>query len=359
MSSTESVVTSAFDRVVAHWGFDATPGAWSTARLPVGRRASGQELTVTGHLCVGTGPGPVLAVLCGTHGDESYGVEWSRRLIESSRDWTFRGGLLCIPVANVLAFETGTRTTGQGMNTDNTNLNRVFPGNADGALNDQLAAVLTAGVLANCDALIDVHTGGVETVVDYVLVESGSTELDEAGLAMSRAFGSRYLFASEGPAYPGTATGTARALGVPSTVAEFGGSAHTDPEHLSRTVAGVHRVMARVGMCEAAPDGPAEQIMLHRRIIQRVHTGGFFLPSRELADLGATVDEGTVLGRVYHPETFEMLEVITAPYPTTVLLLLRLLPGRINMGEFVAMVADRDSGRLLDPRRATPPGGPA
>jgi hypothetical protein len=156
------------DALASVWGFSTEPGAVSYGRRTVTRRSSGEDLWVTAHLAVGTRPGPILGVLSGSHGDEVYGVDMVRRLLERLRGLDFAGAVMCLPMANALAYETGTRTTGQGLNTDNNNLNRVFPGDRDGALNNQLAAVITESFIAQVSVLLDVHTGGQDTLVDYV-----------------------------------------------------------------------------------------------------------------------------------------------------------------------------------------------
>ncbi len=76
--------------------------------------------------------------------------------------------VVAVPVANPVAFETGTRTTGQGWNTDMNNMNRVFLGAADGWVTQQLAAALSANVLGQLDALIDYHCGA-NTSINYTL----------------------------------------------------------------------------------------------------------------------------------------------------------------------------------------------
>lgn len=328
------------DALASTWGFSTEPGAASHGRRTVTRRSSGEDLWITAHLAVGRRPGPILGILSGTHGDEVYGVDMVRRMLERLRGMDFDGAVMCLPMANALAYETGTRTTGQGINTDNNNLNRVFPGDRDGALNNQLAAEITESFIGHLSALVDVHTGGQDTVVDYVLLERDSSPTGLASRELSLAFGSAYVFESDGPAYPGTASGTARRMGVPTLVPEVGGTVMHDDRYLQGCLDRVQSVMAAMGMCQPAFVRDDPQVMLTRRVLIRAHTGGYFLPFVGTDALGTALAGGAPLGEIYDTQTFEVLERVVAPYDESVVFLLRTVQGRVTCGDFLYMIGD-------------------
>jgi predicted deacylase len=331
------------DALASIWGFTTEPGSVSYGRRTVTRRSSGEDLWVTAHLAVGSRPGPILGILSGSHGDEVYGVDMVRRLLERLRGLDFAGAAMCLPMANALAYESGTRTTGQGLNTDNNNLNRVFPGDRDGALNNQLAAEITDTFIAQVSVLLDVHTGGQDTLVDYVLLERDPSPIGMASRELSLAFGSDYVFESDGPAYAGTASGTARTLGVPALVPEVGGTVILDEDYLQGCLDRIQSVMAAMGMCAPAVVREDPQVMLTRRVLIRAHAGGYFLPAVGADALGTVLPRDTLLGEIYDTQTFEVLERVLAPYDGSVVFLLRAVQGRITCGDFLYMVGDLGS----------------
>lgn len=324
------------------FGVDTAPGRHSWGRRTVTVRPSGDPVSLTAHLVTGDRPGPVLGLVSTTHGDEVYGIDLIRHLLADLSARPFRGAVLAVPVANVIAYESATRTTGQGLNTDVTNLNRAFPGRTDGWLTEMLARAIADHVVANVDALIDLHNGGAETVVDFVLHEAGQAPVDHRSAELSRAFATGLVFRTDGPAYPGTLAGCARAAGRACVVAEVGGTSLHDGGHRHRYLAGVRRVMAALDML---PEPPLETgvVELTRRTFVRATVGGYFEPVVGADTLGRTVPGGTLLGRVHCPQTLQLRADVRAPYPASTLMLLRCVQGRTTPGDFLYMIGDGDS----------------
>jgi hypothetical protein len=59
-----------------------------------------------------------------------------------------------------------------------------------------------------------------------------------------------------------------------------------------------------------------------------------------IADLGTIVPRGHVLGRVFSAYTFEELEVFTAPFARTVLILLRGAVTHVQIGDYGYMLGE-------------------
>src|SRR5919108_584881 len=94
--------------------------------------------------------GPRLAVVAGVHGNEFPGPLAVGRLSRSLRPEGLAGTVVLVPVANPLAFDAGTRVSPE----DGVNLNRVFPGSADGSLTERLAWALVEGIVQDADLAI-------------------------------------------------------------------------------------------------------------------------------------------------------------------------------------------------------------
>jgi len=306
-------------------------------RVPVTTLVSGAELALTIHTLRG-GPGPVVGVSDAIHGDEPIGVEVVRRLARylCNHGDRVKGTVRLLPVANPLAYETNTRNTVL----DHTNLNRVFPGDADGWLTEQLAARITNHFLVDLDAYVDFHSGGAYPIVDYVYLTNGP--------ALSRAFGSRLLFHPASP-YAGTTATIAESRSIPTVTVELGGGLANEEHYATRMLEGTLNILRRVGILDEPPKPAPEQILLHEMAIMRPHQGGILVPEVHAPDLGREVAGGTVLGRIYSPYTFEELETLVAPFPRSLLVLLRDNLAPIHPGSFMYMIGNAATAEILPP----------
>jgi predicted deacylase len=304
-------------------------------RVPVATMVNGSELGLTIHTFRG-GDGPVVGLSAAIHGDEPIGTEVLRRLAARlhQSDQELRGTIRMLPVGNPLAYESNTRNTP----TDHVNLNRVFPGDPDGWLTEQLAATIARHFLTGLDAYVDFHAGGAYPVVDYVYLTSAPE--------LSRAFGSRLLYRPSDP-YPGTTATVADERGIPSVTVELGGGLYQEEEYARRNLDGLLNVLRRVGVL-AGPARPApEQILMHEMAVMRPHHGGILVPEVRVPDLAREVPGGTVLGRIYSPYTFELLETIAAPFERSLLVLVRDNLAPIQPGAYMYMVGDAATAEVL------------
>jgi predicted deacylase len=82
------------------------------------------------------------------------------------------GMLLVLPVLNVSAFR---QRSIYVMPEDGKNLNRMFPGKADGSTSERLAHWLVTSVYSQADAYLDLHGGDLdESLVPFSLFPNGS-----------------------------------------------------------------------------------------------------------------------------------------------------------------------------------------
>ena len=102
-------------------------------------------------------PGPVVLLLAGIHGDETNGVGIVREIISLGLNKPKKGTIICIPVFNIFGYLIQTREFPDGRD-----LNRMFPGSANGSLASQFAYQFTKEIAPFVDYIIDFHTGGGE-----------------------------------------------------------------------------------------------------------------------------------------------------------------------------------------------------
>ena len=298
-------------------------------RLGVSTLANGTELVLHLHELRGhLGDGPTVGIYAAIHGNESAGAQIVLEVARRFATASFRGRLLLLPVANPLAFEANRRHTP----VDDQNLNRLFPGNPDGWVSEQLAHVMTQEFLNQVDALIDLHSGGDRPTVDYVYIRNAE--------ALSRSFGSRVLYrahaAKAGTMFDGTSTTVARDRGIAAVTVELGGGHVDQTPYVERGVQGVMNMLRTLNVIDEAPDSPPAQIVVDSITTIRPHYGGFL---ETLAPaLGETIEAGTVLGHIISPYTFEVLEEIINPVANGIMILSHLTRNLVQPGDYGYMV---------------------
>lgn len=316
--------------------------------LPVTARSSGETLSIGLHALEGAAAGPTLGLFSTSHGDEAYAVLVIREVLRRLDPAKLKGRVLAIPIGNPVAFESFTRTTGQGMNTDKNNMNRVFPGAAEGWLTEQMAHVVSTRFVSQLDYLLDFHCGGSETAIDYVLTHAGGGEVGERSRELSRAFGTDILFEHAAAVHHDTLTDYAISQGIPSVIVESGGSpVAKDPAYLEKYVQGVMNVMIEIGMLEGEMVLPEQQYLMRRRVLVRPVNGGLFIPEVGFERLGKSVKGGTVLARVISAHSFEEYDVFTAPYEDTIMIMMRGELSRVNPGDYAYILGDLSSSEVI------------
>ncbi len=331
-------------------------GARDLTWAPVTTRASGETLRLAIHTLRGAADGPTLGLFSTSHGDEAFTVQVIRAVLERIDPARLRGTIRALPVGNPVAFESFTRSTGQGMNTDKTNLNRVFPGNPRGWLTEQIAHVISTSFVEGLDALIDFHCGNTETAIDYILLEHDDSPVGRASAELSRLCGTDLLYTAPTPEQGGTLSQYAKSKGIPAVIAQLGGNVPDPKAYIERCFVGVRNVLVHLGMLEGEIVLPPKQTMLSGpRTLLAPHHGGLFLPEVGFDMLGKTVPKGTVLGRVISPHTFDELEVLRAVYDETILIMLRGVMSRVNPGDYAYILCN---GAVAETLR-NPPGRPA
>lgn len=314
--------------------------------LPVTRRSSGETLSIGMHTIQGTKDGPTLGLFSTSHGDEAFPILIMREVLRRIDPATLKGRILAIPIGNPVAFESFTRTTGQGMNTDKNNMNRVFPGTPEGWLTEQMADVITTQFVNQIDYLLDFHSGGLESGIDYVLTHAGDDPTNVSSQELSRIYGTEILFEHANKVHSDTLTDFTISKGIPSAVVEVGGSFTDEAGYLEKCVRGVFNTLVHLGMLPGTVELPARQYMMRRRVLVRPKNGGMFVPEVGFDRLGKTVPGGTVLARVICAHSFEELDVFTAPYEETVMIMMRGVLSRVNPGDYAYILGDLSSAEI-------------
>src|SRR5437667_11257281 len=113
----------------------------------------------------GAQSGPTLALLAGTHGSEVAPIVALQRVRATIDPAVLRGTVLIVHVANMPSF---LGRTVYYSPIDGKNLNRVYPGKADGTVSERIAYAITNQIIERADYLVDIHGGdGNESLRPY------------------------------------------------------------------------------------------------------------------------------------------------------------------------------------------------
>lgn len=102
------------------------------------------------------GTGPTVLLTGANHGDEYEGPVALTKLANSLQAQQVSGRVIIIPFLNYPAFSAGKRTSP----IDGGNLNRSFPGKANGTVTEKIADYVYRHLLPISDYILDIHSGG-------------------------------------------------------------------------------------------------------------------------------------------------------------------------------------------------------
>lgn len=299
------------------------PGEDGEARIPVS-------------VLHGARPGPVLALVAGTHGYEYPPITALQRLRRTLDPARLNGTVILVHIANPPSFLGRTIYYSPA---DGKNLNRVYPGRAHGTLSERIAYVITQEVIERADYLVDLHGGdGNEALRPYVYMPvTGNRELDEATKGMAMAFGLDHIVIDEGrlrdPDDSLYVDQTALARGKPAITTETGQLGSNDERWVQLAERGVYNLLRHLDMLDGEVQENEGVVWLtDYQVIASPETGVFSAAVRD----GYAIAEDGLLGVLFDFFGDEIAE-IRAPFAGVVNYVIATPP--VSKGEPVAMVS--------------------
>jgi predicted deacylase len=316
-------------------GVTAAPGTVVSGTLRVAPRAGDSGTEIPFSILHGPKPGPVLALIAGTHGMEYVPIVALQRLRASIDPATLAGTIIMVHVANMPSFLGRTIYYSPA---DGKNLNRVFPGKADGTLSERIAETLTGEVIARATHVVDIHCGdGNESLRPYVYwITTGAKDVAETGRRLALASGFDHIVIDRGrptdPAQSVYLSNTAILRGKPALTVESGYLAVTDEDSIARVEKAVAGWLRELNMRAEGPPPVSVPIWIDRSEVITSSATGIFSPTVER---GHSVAAGTLLGRItdFHGN---VVQEVKAPFGGIVLYVLGTPP--ITKGEPVAFI---------------------
>jgi len=227
---------------------------------------------------------------------------------------------------------------------DGKNLNRVFPGRADGTISERIADVISREIIARATHVVDLHCGdGNESLRPYSYwITTGPGDTAAVGKQMALAFGLDHIVIdTERPTSAANAvylSNTAILNGKPALTIESGALGQSDTESIERIERGIAGLMKSLGMVRSGPDPVQHPWWIGRNEVLRAGATGILHPQVER---GHTVAKGALIAFItdFHGKR---LEEIRAPFDGEVLYVLGTPP--ITKGEPVGFIGARAEG---------------
>jgi predicted deacylase len=246
----------------------------------------------------GAKPGPVLAVVAGSHGTEYASIIAVERLITTVDPAAVSGTLILVPLINIPSFEQKVPHVNP---LDGKSMNRFYPGAMNGTQTDRASYMMTKQVVEKADHLIDLHGGDLdESLRPYSYwTKTGNAKQDAISREMVLAFGLDHIIISaDRPKDPNASRyleNTASTRGKPSITAEAGHAGTVEPDDVAKLVDGTLSVMRYLKMLPGPPAMVQHPVWFDPVVSVNSDVTGLFYPS---VKRGTYVEQGTLLGYV-------------------------------------------------------------
>src|SRR5215216_672271 len=223
-----------------------------TIEVPAGVDAA---LSIPVAVVHGTKPGPVLALVAGSHGTEYASIIALEKLIGMLNPADISGTVIIIPLINIPSFEQKVPHVNP---VDKKSMNRFYPGKMDGTQTERASYLITKQVVEQCDHLIDLHGGDTdESLRPYSYwTRTGIEKQDQISREMVLAFGLDHIIISaDRPKDPQASRyleNTATIRGKPSITAEAGHAGTVETDDLNALIDGCLNVMRYLKMIPGA-----------------------------------------------------------------------------------------------------------
>jgi predicted deacylase len=320
-------------------GLNPVPGDKASGYLEVKAGTDSTRLPIT--VIRGATPGPVLALVAGTHGNELAPLAALEKLRRDLDPKTLSGTVILVHAANPPAVQARTARS----SVDNKNLNRVYPGKADGTLTERIAFAITAEIVATCDYLIDLHSADAtssERPFTYSARPGIDAAIDSAALAMATAWGDPYIvWDNKGPRDPAASLylqTTAHLRGKPALSVEAGSLDVPQSMSVARHLDGIRRVMRSLKMIAGSVTPGAAQTLLKSSATALAPESGMW---RAAVTKDQKVTKDQLLGTL--TDAFgEKLAEVRAAIAGRVMYVVLAPP--VNKGDALALVASEVEG---------------
>jgi predicted deacylase len=249
-----------------------------------------------------------LSIVTGVHGDELEGqfvcYELNRLLGEKKEH--LKGIVDIYPALNPLGVDSVTRGV-PGFDID---MNRIFPGDEEGAVTEHIASRIMADIEGS-DFCVDLHASNIFLREIPQIRMSGSRA--EALLSYAKKMNVDLVWIHESaPVLESTLSHGLNSIGVPTFVVEMGVGMRITRSYGHQITEGILCLMKELGMWTGETIIPKDPMISLNRKLGLVHAekAGIFMPFVE--HLGV-VKEGQPMGQILNPLDGTIMEEVVSP----------------------------------------------
>ncbi len=319
--------TAAAQSPITVGGITAKPGEARSGAIPIPAGVdAGTQVPIT--VINGTKPGPVLALIAGTHGSEVAPILGLQRVRAQIVPSDLSGILILVHVANLPSF---LGRTVYYSPVDGKNLNRVYPGKPTGTVSERIAYAITNEVIDKADYVVDMHAGdGNEALRPYTYWSPLGLDArtDSVAREMALAFGHDHIVIDRDRPKDATQSvytqNTAQLRRKPSITTETGYLGLPIEAMVQRNYEGGIRLLRYLGMLAGRKEMVTAPIYVDKTEVIRSPDTGVW---QARVEPGTTVAKGTTIGilsdffgnliaEVKAPFAGEVLYVIGTPAMT-------------------------------------------
>lgn len=317
-------------------GLDLKKGTADRFALRIGELPNGEPVLMPVMTVVGETDGPTIFFNACMHGDEILGADVLRRVMRDLTPDKVAGTVIAVPVANPMGQATRTRRNIMEMYPGPHDMNRIFPGHADGILTERIASVLDSTFTAVADYVFDLHCASVGGAWEpYATVppreECVSDESYERVQKLAKSFATPLLL-TDYYIHASLVDPVIKRGGAASMV-EFGVANVIDREGQEFGIRGVNNVLRTLGFTEGEPVS-VDQLELTTLNRIRTSRGGYLTLH---APLASDVSEGQLIATVENL-LGEVVEEVRSPAAGRVCRTNTM--GVVGSGDFVAFVGE-------------------
>jgi uncharacterized protein len=272
----------------------AAPGTRARGVIHVTNLGGGRALEIPVIVLNGKGDGPCIWVDGAIHGDEPEGTLCCHLLDAALDPATMRGAVVLVPVLNVPAFEAAQR--GNPLDTFSYDLNRIYPGKADGYLTERLASIHSGWLKKVAAYEISLHSGGAHSYLSETIFATTEPAAIELAKAMGKDFG--LILKSFLP--KGSPPAVMFENGKHGITVELGGRSATSPKDFYRAAKTLADGILNLLKCYQVIDGEPTRASRHLTGVQHAMlapASGMFLAETSL-EFQKPLKKGDLIARI-------------------------------------------------------------
>ena len=255
-----------------------------------------------------TGKEKRISIVTGTHGDELDGQYICYEIIKKIQMYPekLKGIVDIYPDVNPLGLDMGSR----GIPMFDLDMNRVFPGDNNGAVVEYTAAGLIDDIIGS-DFCLDIHSSNIflKEMPQLRMTEENKDKLLPYAKKLNADF--IWIYSSK-TVLDATLAYSLNNMGVPTLVAEMGVGHRINNEYCQQLIEGIFNLMTELEVWDDAPVNVRNSIVSTEGQVSFISAAGSGIFVSSINSMG-TIGMGTHIGDIIEPITGKVIQRIESP----------------------------------------------